>query len=218
MCVHLFGASSSPGCANFGLKQVAKDNEDDFGKDVADFLRYNFYVDDGLKSMPSVVDAVRLIERNQAMCKQGGLRLHKFASTSKEVLSHISSQDRANGLTNIDIFNQDLPVERALGVQWCIESDSFQFRIVLSDKPLTRRGILSTVSSIYDPLGFISPITLVGKKILQTMCGENIGWVDPVPDTLGIQWESWRRSLQELHSLHTRRCLKPINFGEPTVV
>ena len=39
MCVHLFGAASSPGCANFGLKQVATDNEEVFGYTVANFLR-----------------------------------------------------------------------------------------------------------------------------------------------------------------------------------
>ena len=31
ICMHLFGAASSPGCANFGLKQVATDNEEVFG-------------------------------------------------------------------------------------------------------------------------------------------------------------------------------------------
>ena len=31
MKVHLFGATSSPGCANFGLKQTANDNENEYG-------------------------------------------------------------------------------------------------------------------------------------------------------------------------------------------
>lgn len=46
MCVHLFGAASSPGCANFGMKQMASDNETEFGTDVANFVRHNFYVDE----------------------------------------------------------------------------------------------------------------------------------------------------------------------------
>ena len=32
MTVHLFGATSSPGCANFGLKRIAPDNEESSGK------------------------------------------------------------------------------------------------------------------------------------------------------------------------------------------
>ena len=42
-------------------------------------------------------------------------------------------------------------MERALGVQWALESDMFSFRIVIKDQPLTRRGILSSISSVYDP-------------------------------------------------------------------
>ena len=31
MTVHLFGATSSPGCANFALKKTAQDGEEEFG-------------------------------------------------------------------------------------------------------------------------------------------------------------------------------------------
>ena len=213
MKVHLFGAASSPGCANFGLKQIAVDNEAKYGTDVANFLRNNFCVDDGLKSVSSASSAIDMIKNCQAMCKDGGLRLHKFASNSKEVLANIPPEDLVKGLTDIDIFCESLPVERTLGVLWNIESDCFQFRVTLSNKPLTRRGLLSTVSSIYDPLGFISPLVLLGKQILQQMCSESIGWDDPIPDSLRMKWESWRQSLFGLESIKINRCLKPDNFG-----
>ena len=54
MKVHLFGATSSPGCCILALKATAEDNEEEFGSDAATFLRNEFYVDDGLKSTPSV--------------------------------------------------------------------------------------------------------------------------------------------------------------------
>ena len=52
MCVHLFGALSSPSCANFALRQAARDNKDSLGSECADVLHRNFYVDDLLKSYP----------------------------------------------------------------------------------------------------------------------------------------------------------------------
>ena len=97
MCVHLFGPTSSPGCANFGLKQIATDNESTFGKNVADFLRKDFYVDDGLKSVSSVTEAVDMIKRSQAIRKSGGLQFHKISSNSMEVLSAIPAEDRTKG-------------------------------------------------------------------------------------------------------------------------
>lgn len=104
----------------------------------------------------------------------------------------------------------------ALGIQWCIESDSFQFEIVLNDRPLTRRGVLSTLNSVYDSLGLISPFILVGKQILQEMCRNQIDWDSPIPDTLSTRWEKWRIDLQQFQNLHVEvaRCLKPKDFGK----
>ncbi len=137
MTVHIFGATSSPSCASFGLKQVAKDNEKEFGDDVGDFIRKDFYVDDGLKSLPREDEAIDLIKRTKDLCNKGGLRLHKFVSNSKQVLESIAIEDRSKNVQNVDLKFDDLPIEKALGVEWCVESDAFQFRIVFKDRPLT---------------------------------------------------------------------------------
>jgi len=213
MTVHLFGATSSPGCSNFTLKSTANDNEKEIGSAAADFVRDDFYVDDGLKSVPSVGEAVKLIKDVKEMCKRGGFNLHKFVSNNKEVIHSIPIEARAEDIKNLDLDQDFLPVERALGVQWCIENDSFNFRITLKDKPCTKRGILSTVSSIFDPRGFVAPVLLEGKKILQEMCKENTGWDDPVPDAVKARWEKWRTDLQHIQDLSVPRCYKPKEIG-----
>ena len=50
MTIHLFGAVSSPSCANFALKRVASDGEKQHGTIIANTMRRNFYMDDCLKS------------------------------------------------------------------------------------------------------------------------------------------------------------------------
>ena len=92
MAVHLFGATSSPGCANFAFKLTANDYESEFGVAAADCHRNDFYVDDGLKSVPSIDEAVTLISDGKQMCKSGGFNLHKFVSNSKDVISEYQSQ------------------------------------------------------------------------------------------------------------------------------
>ena len=218
MTVHLFGAASSPGCSNFGLKKTAADNECEFGSDAANFIRKDFYVDDGLKSVATVSEATSLIENTKSICARGGMRLHKFISNSKEVIAKIPPEDRAKGVKDLDLHSDALPIERVLGVQWCVESDTFQFRIVLQDKPLTRRGILSTVSSVYDPLGFLAPVILIGRQILQGLCRDKSDWDDPVPEPLRHSWERWRNSLHHLEKLKIQRCYKPHTFGKLTSV
>jgi len=106
-----------------------------------------------------------------------------------------------------------LPIEHALGVIWCVEDDSFQFRIELKDRPFTRRGVLSTVSSIYDPNGFVAPETLKGKQILQQMCGDKLDWDSPVPESLRPLWEKWRTEITALVKLKVPRCFKGENSG-----
>ena len=73
-----------------------------------------------------------------------------------------------------------LPIEVTLGVQCNMDSDMFTFKMVLKDKAFTRRGILSLTSSIYDPLGIVSPITLLAKKLLQDLCKQVLTWDEEI--------------------------------------
>ena len=117
-------------------------------------------------------------------------------------------------MKHLDFSREALPMERALGVQWCIESDAFKFTISLKDRPCTRRRILSIISSIFDPLGFVAPVLLEGKTILQELCRNNCGWDDPVPDEIQTRWLKWKSELEELQSFATPRCYKPVDFGK----
>ena len=86
---HLFGAVSSMGCANVGLKGIADDYEHVYGIDAANFIRDCFYVDDGLCSVSSDEEASDLIKRSIAMCKEGSIELAKFVSSSTNVLKSL---------------------------------------------------------------------------------------------------------------------------------
>jgi hypothetical protein len=189
MCVHLFGAASSPGCCTFALRNMADEYKTVYGSDVAHFVHRNFYVDDGLKSTSTESEAIDLIDRTRGLCAEGGLHLHKFVSNAK-VLEKIPVEDRLVGREAQPLMEQVMPsIENVLGLSWCIESDTFQFRITLQDKPVTRRGVLSTVGSIYDPLGFVAPVLLTGKKMLQILCKQGADWDSPLPDDMCLAWD-----------------------------
>ena len=96
---------------------------------------------------------------------------------------------------------------------WCIESDSFKFRINVKEKPVTRRGILSTVCSIYDPLGFLAPFILPAKMLMQQLIKEKLTWDEPVQDKLAQKWFVWLSDLNQLSTFAVSRCLKPVEFG-----
>ena len=115
-------------------------------------------------------------------------------------------------IKNLD-FDQ-LPVERALGVQWNLSSDQFGFRIIIRDGPATRRGILSIVSSVYDPLGFAARFILNAKLILQDLCRNKFRWDDKIPAEYLHRWQAWLQELPNLEQLEIDCCFKSANFGE----
>ena len=90
-----------------------------------------------------------------------------------------------------------------------------RFDNTLKVQPATRRGILSTVVSIYDPLGFLAPYVLNGKRILQEMCQHGIGWDEPLPNTLKPRLESWISDFVNMEKLNIPRCYLAVSFGEP---
>ena len=107
-----------------------------------------------------------------------------------------------------------MPLDRALGVLWDIEKDCFTFKLNVKDKPSTRRGMLSVLSSFYDPLGLIAPYLLKGKIILQSLCALKLGWDDQVSAEIKLEWEKWLQTLPTVESLSIPRCIKPVEFGK----
>lgn len=60
-------------------------------------------------------------------------------------------------------------------------SDTFSFQVPDIEKPYTRRGVLSTVNSLFDPLGFLAPITIQGQLLLRELSSQTHEWDTPLP-------------------------------------
>ncbi|XP_069108240.1 uncharacterized protein [Argopecten irradians] len=155
MTKHVFGNSPSPAVA-----RTASEAEAEYGSDVGEFVRENFYVDDGLASLATPKEATDLFQRTQGALSTAGIRLHKICSNSPEVFRNFSPEDLAQDLKDLDLGCDSLPSQRSLGLCWDSTSDTFSFKVSEESKPYTRRGVLSKINSLFDPLGFLGPITM----------------------------------------------------------
>ena len=153
------------------------------GKAAAKALQDNFYVGDLLKSLDNKKEAIKLIKNVKAMCESGGFKLTKCLSNSKQVLQSNDEADRRNNVKDKDLMG-DLPAEEPLGVLWNTETDKFGFKVTLKQNSWTRRGLLSVISSVCDPLGFATPLLLQGKLLIQQLCKENLEWDETIPDNI----------------------------------
>ena len=113
MLVHLFGAASSPSCANFGLKQTADDNQEMFSEEAVRTLRRNFYVDHCLKSVKGETKAISLVSELRALLSKGGFWLTKWISNSRRVIESVPTSERAISVK--DHLLDQLLCECALG-------------------------------------------------------------------------------------------------------
>jgi hypothetical protein len=188
-----------PAVATLWLRKTAQAAESEYGQHVTNFVTNDFYVDDGLTSCPTAEEAIKVMKDTQeALKKYGNLRLHKFASA-------FPSSDLATNLKDLYLEANTNPLQRSLGLIWDLNTDRFLFQLSLDNKSVTRRGILSTVNSIYDPLGFLAPVIIQGKLILRTLTSSMFDWDDPVPDDIASEWESWRDALKVLETLRIPR-------------
>ena len=170
MLVHLFGATSSPCCANLALRQTAKDYGDDYDPVIKDAVLNNFYVDDFLKSTATDEEAIQIMSGISELLNKGGFHIHKWMSNSKKVLASVSIDDRAKNLKDVNLEYDQLPGDRALGVFWSAEHDYLGFRTDVKPVVATRRNMLSVIGSIFDPLGIAAPFILPAKLMLQNLC------------------------------------------------
>ena len=133
------------------------------------------------QALPSDEEASHHASDLRSLLSKGEFRLTKWISTSRRVLETIPVAERAKEVKTLDLSKDDLPVERALGAKWCAETDTCGFKVDIKFKPPTRRGILSLVSSVYDPLGLAAPFVLPAKRLLQDLCRVKLDWEDPIP-------------------------------------
>jgi hypothetical protein len=71
--------------------------------------------------------------------------------------------------------------------------------------------MLSIVSSIFDSLGFMSPVTLGAKAIIQKICNIKIGWDDKIPEKCREEWQKWLERLTDLKKVAMRRFFRSMD-------
>jgi len=168
----------------------------------------DFYVDDCLKAVDTPQQAIVLVKELKGLLAKGGFRLTKWTCNSKAVLDEIPLAERSKQ-AKARTFDSPLE-ERALGVYWNVEDDCFGYYIKAMDKPLTKRGLLSMLSSIYDPLGLASPFILVARRIVQKLCSSKLAWDQPIGPVEKLEWSMWVKDLENMKNVRIPRCIQPL--------
>ena len=213
--VHIFGNKSSPAVATYGLRHTTTFANVQHLNDAISFILENFYVDDGLGSAPTVEEAERIISDTKEILGNHNIKFHKIVSSHSKILCALPPEDLAKGVDAVDIARSNL--QSALGITWKIASDTFQLRGLDPEVKFTRRGVLSVNSSIFDPLGMASPVTLGGRLLQRKFISASnkpVDWDETLPMEFESEWHSWVSQLHELPELTLPRCFRQPENGK----
>ena len=128
-------------------------------------------------------------------------------------MEHLNSGDQAceeETYAKSLVGNKGSSETKILGTQWDKKGDTLtvDFRTCLKDlKPLTKRKMISAINSIYDVLGWSSPVTIIAKLIFSEVCHHKLHWDEDVPNDIQRKWEAWVTSLQKAPTLTVPRCV-----------
>ncbi|XP_055523080.1 uncharacterized protein LOC129717248 [Wyeomyia smithii] len=211
MDVATFGATCSPCSAQFVKNLNAKQFEKGFPEAAVAIIEKH-YVDDYYDSVDTVEEAVERARQVQYIHSKGGFHLRNWVSNSEEFLQRIGERSADTAVH----FSRDkgTEYERVLGIVWEPVDDSFCFatasktdflRILNGVEHATKRAVLSFVMAQFDPMGFLTPITVCGKMLVQDLWRNGCEWDARIDEVSFQKWLRWIQMMRNVGSFKLPR-------------
>lgn len=186
----VFGLVQSPFLLN-GTIEYHLEQWKDHPPEAVKKIKENIYVDDIIEGGDLIDEMRKLKEEIIIIFNSAKFELHKWHSNEPSL--EVGEKDN-NGEVKDKTASSTTAI---LGLKWDKREDNLKVTTPTLQTPETKRGVLKFLASIYDPLGFISPVTLVGKILYRDICDRKLGWDEPLPGDLINRWKRWQKSLPE---------------------
>lgn len=161
-------------------------------------IKEDFYVDDLITGASSIQE-LKLIKANvDFILKTAGFNLRKWTSN---ILDRELCEDNPVSISK--------NVQKTLGIHWDPRSDTFLYEIcsVLSEQRITKRTVLAAVSQLFDPLGLLGPVTILGKMLIQEIWQESVGWDEALSMYIQTKWLNFKDALKYVKQIRIPRFL-----------
>ena len=180
----------------------------------------DFYADDILTGANSIKDARVLQKQFVETLKRGRFDLRQWTSNESGIfLDRPPKYREAND--KLEFLDKDHTI-KTLGIVWQQSEDCFVFDVShierdnFERKNFTKRQMLSDISKTFDPLGWLSPVTIFLKQLLQRAWEANISWDDQLPSELADHYLKCRSKLISLKDVELQRFILLDGFSDKT--
>ncbi|CAD6997982.1 unnamed protein product [Ceratitis capitata] len=198
-----FGVNCAPYLAIRTLLQLAEDVSLKYPL-ASRVLKQHMYVDDVLAGAHDCETAIRTRNELLEALKGAGFPLRKWTSNTKEILADLPKDH----LLKEDFLEIDnLSEARMLGIRWNAAHDSFHFNVQdIEIKPsYTKREVLSCVAKLFDPAGWLGPIVVQAKILMQDIWLTKIDWDDSLPRGIYLRWENFLKNYSHISKIRIPR-------------
>ncbi|KAJ8982007.1 hypothetical protein NQ317_004094 [Molorchus minor] len=183
------------------LQQLVADEGEHFPL-ASDVVLNCCYIDDFIVSCPTYAHAKSLLSELIALMQRGGFELRKWLSNNPALLSDLPRSHLSHDPLTFADSTSPNDFLKVLGLRYNPTLDCFSFVVnPTPNRPCTKRYLLSELARIYDPLGFISPVTFFCKHLIQKLWLDGLGW-DDTPN-----YEIVRERTIVLHSVPLPECV-----------
>lgn len=168
--------------------------------DASTSILRDFYVDDLLTGSNDYNIALKLRYEISRILESGGFNLRKWQSNCPSLISDDTSN--APEVKNLTESNQNV-TSCTLGISWQCTKDVFNYNTshIATRTATTKRQILSTISQLFDPLGLITPITILAKMFMQKIWQLKTDWDVDVPAELLSDWRVFQSQLVDIEKI-----------------
>lgn len=161
-----YGTKSAPYLAIKCLHELADQNSVKFSNEAA-CIKNDFYVDDLLTGADNINILRTRCINIKTILASAGCTIHKWTSNTRHLLFNTDQ---------LELFSQNITINqddatKTLGIMYQPSTDTFHytFNNKLQIPNLTKRVILSATAQNFDPLGILSPLTIIAKCIIQKL-------------------------------------------------
>ena len=188
-----YGTKPASFLAIRALHQLGYNNEKDYPVAAKAILK-DFYVDNLVTGCFNLNEAKELQKNLIEITNKGCMPLRQWCSNRNELVANLPG----NIVESINFTADSQESIPMLGLRWFPIQDVFCYTTNFSNNRPTKRNILSDISRIFDPLGFLSPIIVKCKILMQELWLTKSGWDEPLNDKLLQVWRTLENDFNDL--------------------
>ena len=190
----LFGSTSSP----FLLMATLDYHLNKLDSPFKNLIAKSFYMDNLQGTLSSEEELLEFYFEANKQLSSANMPLRTWVTNNEKLRFRIEEDNSGYVVPT---------TTSVLGLNWDVKSDMLSLKSsnIFVPEIITKRNLLSLVSTVFDPLGLLCPVVIRGKILIQAAWRTNVSWNDPLGEEFLSSWAELCREFKALSQISVPR-------------